>query len=70
MERPSFIGNYKDLQEPDNSHYQGSTELLSVGAPIGRSWVSKQLVFILKRFPQAEGPHGLTLKVRRRSLRT
>ena len=36
MERPSFIGNYLDVQEPDNSHYQGSDELLSIGAPIGK----------------------------------
>src|SRR4051812_23821454 len=34
--KPDFIGNYKDLMDPDNSHYKGSEELLSIGAPVGR----------------------------------
>ena len=36
MEKPTFIGNYKDFIEPDNSHYRGSEELLSIGCPIGK----------------------------------
>jgi uncharacterized cupin superfamily protein len=36
MKKPSFIGNYRDFIEPDNSHYQGSDELLSIGCPIGK----------------------------------
>ncbi|MGZ3723776.1 MAG: cupin domain-containing protein [Bdellovibrionales bacterium] len=36
MKRPSCIGNYKEFQDPDNSHYEGSDELLSIGAPIGK----------------------------------
>jgi uncharacterized cupin superfamily protein len=36
MNKPSCIGNYRDFQEPDNSHYRGSEELLSIGAPVGR----------------------------------
>lgn len=36
MERPSYIANYLDVQQPDNSHYKGSDELLSIGAPIGK----------------------------------
>ncbi len=36
MERASFIGNYKDLMGEDNSHYSGDTELMSIGAPIGK----------------------------------
>ncbi|MBY0414332.1 MAG: cupin domain-containing protein, partial [Bdellovibrionales bacterium] len=35
MDRPSFIGNYKDLLTDDNCRYEGSDELLSVGAPVG-----------------------------------
>ena len=36
MEKPTFIGNYKVFIEPDNSHYTGSEELLSIGCPIGK----------------------------------
>lgn len=36
MEKPPFIGNYKDFIEADNSHYTGSDELLSIGAPVGK----------------------------------
>ena len=36
MERPSFIGNYKDFVGEDNFHYPGDAELMSVGAPIGK----------------------------------
>lgn len=34
--RPSCIKHYADIQEPDNSHYKGSDELLSIGSPFGR----------------------------------
>jgi uncharacterized cupin superfamily protein len=43
MKRPPFIGNYKDVQEPDNSHYQGSDELLSIGAPVGKKFGLKKI---------------------------
>jgi uncharacterized cupin superfamily protein len=36
MERPPFIGNYKDFIEADDSHYPGSDELLSIGSPVGK----------------------------------
>ena len=36
LKRPSYIGNYKDHIEADNSHYKGSDELLSIGCPIGK----------------------------------
>lgn len=36
MNRPSFIGNYKDMMDEDNAHYPGSEELLSQGSPVGR----------------------------------
>jgi uncharacterized cupin superfamily protein len=36
MNRPTYIGNYLEFQEPDNSHYKGSDELLSIGSPIGK----------------------------------
>lgn len=43
MERPTFIGNYKDFMEPDNSHDQGSEELLSVSCPIGKKLGLKKI---------------------------
>lgn len=36
MERPEFIRHWSELEEPDNSHYRGDSELLSIGAPVGR----------------------------------
>jgi uncharacterized cupin superfamily protein len=36
MERPSFISNWRNLEGDDDSHYPGDTELLSIGAPLGR----------------------------------
>lgn len=43
MNRPDFIGNYKDFIEADNSHYRGSDELLSIGCPIGRKLGLKKI---------------------------
>ncbi len=34
--RPSFIGNYRDLMDADDAAYPGSDELLSIGAPVGK----------------------------------
>ncbi|QNM97720.1 cupin domain-containing protein [Chitinimonas koreensis] len=36
MNRPDCIKHYSEIQEADDSHYPGSTELLSVGSPFGR----------------------------------
>lgn len=43
MKKPPFIGNYKDVQEQDDSHYLGSDELLSIGAPIGKKFGLKAI---------------------------
>jgi uncharacterized cupin superfamily protein len=34
--RPEFIRHWRELEGPDDSHYPDSTELMSIGAPIGR----------------------------------
>ena len=34
--RPAFIKHYSEIQEPDDAHYPGSDELLSIGSPFGR----------------------------------
>jgi uncharacterized cupin superfamily protein len=36
MNRPDFIRHWRDLERPDNAHYPGDTELLSIRAPLGR----------------------------------
>jgi uncharacterized cupin superfamily protein len=36
MERPDFIANWRDLEDADDSHYPGDTELQSIRAPLGR----------------------------------
>ena len=43
MNKPDFIGNYKDFIEADNSHYKGSDELLSIGCPIGKKLGLKKI---------------------------
>jgi uncharacterized cupin superfamily protein len=36
MTRPDCIKHYSEIQEADDSHYPGSSELLSIGSPFGR----------------------------------
>jgi len=36
VDRPDFIGNWRDLEGADDSHYPGDDELMSIGAPLGR----------------------------------
>ena len=35
-ERPDFIRHWSELEGPDDSHYPGDEELMSIGAPIAR----------------------------------
>jgi uncharacterized cupin superfamily protein len=35
-ERPSFIRHWRALEGPDDAHYPGDDELMSIGAPLGR----------------------------------
>jgi len=35
-ERPEFIRHWRELEGADDAHYPDSTELLSIGAPIGQ----------------------------------
>lgn len=34
--RPPFIRHWQALEDEDNAHYPDSTELMSIGAPLGR----------------------------------
>ncbi|MGH6992670.1 MAG: cupin domain-containing protein, partial [Caulobacteraceae bacterium] len=36
MDRPDFIRHWRELEKPDESHYPGDDELMSIGAPLGR----------------------------------
>lgn len=36
MSRPGFIKHWQDIQGPDDSHYDGSRELMAIGSPFGR----------------------------------
>jgi uncharacterized cupin superfamily protein len=35
-DRPDFIRHWTELEGPDDSHYPGDEELMSIGAPMGR----------------------------------
>ena len=37
MPRPDFIRHWSELEGPDNSHYRGDTELMAIGAPLGKA---------------------------------
>jgi uncharacterized cupin superfamily protein len=37
MDRPEFIRHWRDLEGADDSHYQCDTELMTIGAPLGRA---------------------------------
>ena len=43
MKRPDFIKHFSEIQDPDNSKYPGSEELLSVGSPFAKKFGFKKL---------------------------
>jgi uncharacterized cupin superfamily protein len=42
-ERPEFIRHWTELERPEATSYRGSSELLSIGAPLGRALGLKRL---------------------------
>lgn len=61
MQRPEFIKNYKDLLDPDDCTYEGSDELLSFGAPVGRKLGLKKIgvhVEVLRPGRRTSWPHA------------
>ena len=38
MSRPDFIRHWTELEGADNQHYPGDTELMAIGAPLGRAF--------------------------------
>jgi uncharacterized cupin superfamily protein len=37
MQRPDFIRHWTELEQPDDSHYTGDTELMAIGAPLANA---------------------------------
>lgn len=61
MKRPEFIKHYSEIQEPDNSHYTGSDELLSIGSPFGKTFGLTRLGIhheLLKPGRRTSWPHA------------
>ncbi len=61
MNRPKFIGNYKDLMDKDDCHYPGSDELLSFGAPVGNKLGLKKIGIHIDTLPpgrRTSWPHA------------
>lgn len=44
-ERPSFIKHWREIQKPDDAHYKGSKELLSIDSNFGRAFGMKRVGF-------------------------
>jgi uncharacterized cupin superfamily protein len=41
--RPACITHWRDIEQPDNSHYPDDPELMSIGAPFGKHFALQQL---------------------------
>lgn len=37
-QRPAYIAHWTEIEAPDNAHYKGDDELLSIGAPYGKQF--------------------------------
>ena len=51
MDRPNCIRHWSDLEQPDDAHYPGDTELMSIGAPLGKMLGLKRLGIHHERLP-------------------
>ena len=59
--RPSFIKNYKDLMENDDASYPNSSELLAIGAPVGKKLGLKKIGIHIETLPpgrRTSWPHA------------
>jgi uncharacterized cupin superfamily protein len=65
IKRPDFIANYKDLIEKDNSSYEGSTELLAIGSPVGKKLGLTKIGVHIETIPpgrRTSWPHAESLE--------
>jgi uncharacterized cupin superfamily protein len=49
--RPSFITHWSEIEDPDNAHYDGDDELMSIGAAFGRNFGLTKLGIHHERLP-------------------
>jgi uncharacterized cupin superfamily protein len=50
-ERPSFIAHWSEIEKPDNRHYPGDDEVMSIGAPFGEHFGLTRLGIHHERLP-------------------
>jgi uncharacterized cupin superfamily protein len=50
-ERPSFIAHWREIEQPDDRHYDGDDELMSIGAAFGRVFGLTKLGIHHERLP-------------------
>lgn len=50
-DRPSCIAHWTEIEEPDDSHYKGDDELMSIGAPLGRHFGLTRIGIHHERLP-------------------
>jgi ribosomal-protein-alanine N-acetyltransferase len=63
--RPSFIGHYQNFQEEDNACYPGSSELLSIGSPVGKKLGLQKIGVHIEKLPigrRTSWPHAESLE--------
>lgn len=63
-ERPPMIAHWSEIERPDNDHYRGDDELLSIGAAFGRHFGLKRLGIHHERLPpgrRTSYPHAESL---------
>ena len=50
-DRPSFIAHWRQIERPDDQHYDGDDELMSIGAPFGSAFGLTKLGIHHERLP-------------------
>jgi len=51
MQRPSFIRHWTELEDDDNNHYPGDSELMAIGAPLARKLGLRRIGIHHNRLP-------------------
>jgi uncharacterized cupin superfamily protein len=50
-DRPPFIAHWREIERPDDKHYDGDDELMSIGAPFGSAFGLTKLGIHHERLP-------------------
>ena len=51
MDRPNFVRHWSELEGPDDAHYPGDDDLLSINAPLGRKLGLRRIAIHHERVP-------------------